>query len=272
MSSFLVYNINMSRWSTKRKRRILIIAGVVILGILSLVFVRINNRPPTCFDGMHNGQELGVDCGGGCQKICREEVRNIVVWWERPFKVTDGVYNVLAYFENQNLESGIQELEYEFRLYDKENILVSQPVTGTTFVEPNKRSAIFESGITTGDSDAYTVFFRINRIQEWKRTDQSFSYSLFQVGEPVLANQDTAPKLTAPVENKTFFDFTDVPVVAVLYDQDDNAVAASQTFIDSIAQGETTDVFYSWPEPFSVVISRIEIIPRIDPFLNQSSL
>ena len=267
-----MYNRPMSKWAVKRKRRIVIILGIIFIFLLTLVLLRIGNKEPTCADGVQNGQELGVDCGGACLKICREDVRDVVVWWERPFKVAHGVYNTVAYFENQNLESGLQKVDYEFRLYDKDNILVSQPIVGSTFIEPNKRSAVFESGITTGDNEAYTSFFRISSVQNWKRTDQSFSYSLFQIGEPVLTNQDTSPKLSAPVENKTFFNFTDVPVVAILYNNEGNAIAASRTFIDRIDQGGQTDVFYSWPEPFGDVVSRIEIIPRIDPFIQREAL
>ncbi len=199
-----MYNRPMSKWAVKRKRRIVIILGIIFIFLLTLVLLGIGNKEPTCADGVQNGQELGVDCGGACLKICREDVRDVVVWWERPFKVAHGVYNTVAYFENQNLESGLQKVDYEFRLYDKDNILVSQPIVGSTFIEPNKRSAVFESGITTGDNEAYTSFFRISSVQNWKRTDQSFSYSLFQIGEPVLTNQDTSPKLSAPVENKPF--------------------------------------------------------------------
>jgi hypothetical protein len=256
----------MSKWAQKRKRRLATIIGVLFLALLVLILFSIFNRPATCFDGEQNGAETGVDCGGACQLVCREEVRDIVVWWERPFKVANGVYNTVAYFENQNLESGLQELTYEFRLYNYDNILVSEPIVGTTFVEPNKRSAVFESGITTGDQDAYTAFFRVSSVQDWERTDQDFAYSLFEIGEPELTNQDIAPKLQAPIKNTSFKTYRDVPVIAILYNQEDNAIAASQTFLDVIEQGGEGIVYYSWPEPFGDTVSRIEIIPRVDPF------
>jgi len=260
----------MSKWSSKRKRRILIIAGMIFLLLIAFVFVRVKeSRTPTCFDGILNGQETGVDCGGECTRVCVEEVRNLVVWWERPFKVTEGVYNTVAYIENQNLYSGIQELNYEFRLYDKDNILVAEPRTGTTFVEPNKRSAVFESGIVTGEEEAYTVFFHINSAQEYTRSAQEYSYSLFKISEPVLTNQQTAPKLSATLRNESFLNFEDVPVTVILYNQEDNAIAASQTFIDQIDQGTEQSIFYSWPEPFDDPISRIEIIPRINPYIDR---
>jgi hypothetical protein len=259
----------MSQWASKRKRNILIVIAIIVLIVASYTVLTVAEKEPTCFDRIQNGTETGIDCGGDCVRVCREEAQGLIIWWERPFKVANGVYNTVAYIENQNLYSGLQKMEYEFRLYDKENILVTQPVTGTTFIEPNKRSAVFASGITTGDNEVFTVFFKVLSLQDWERVPNEFSYNLFNVGEPILTNQDTAPKLSAPVANKTFFDFVDIPVVVILYNQKGNAIASSQTFIDSIPQGQTEQVFYSWPEPFGEAVSRIEIIPRIDPFLNR---
>lgn len=260
----------MSKWSQKRKRRIIIVALIIMVFLIALISLRIeNNKEVNCFDGLENGTETGIDCGGECVKVCQEEINNLVVWWERPFKVANGVYNTIAYVENQNLYSGIQKLNYEFRLYDKNNNLVSEPIAGETFIEPNKRTAIFESGITTGDNDAYTSFFHINSVQNWSRVDQDYSYNLFTIGEPILTNQDTAPKLSAIVKNESFINFKDIPVVVILYNNEDNAIASSQTYIDSLNQGTETQVFYSWPEPFGDSVSRIEIIPRTDPFIDR---
>ena len=262
----------MSKWAEKKKTRILIIVGIVLSIIFVLVGISVSKVEPTCYDGLQNGPESGVDCGGACARVCKDEVRDLVVWWERPFRVAHGVYNVVAFFENQNLESGIKKVNYEFRLYDKNNILVSEPRKGSTFIEANKRSAIFESGLTTGDSEAYTAFFKISSVQDWERTNLSFSYTLYNVGEPVLSEQEVAPKLSATIENKTLFDFTDVPVVAILYDAKDNAIAASRTYIDSFGRDQKEKVYFSWPEPFRSPVARIEILPRIDPFTPIDSL
>lgn len=263
----------MSKWAQKRKRKILIIIAIVLMILLvSISIFTVKNKKPSCLDGVQNGTETGVDCGGGCEKICRDKVRNIVVWWERPFKVTHGVYNTVAYIENQNLESGLEEVTYEFRLYDKNNVLVSEPRVGTTFIEPNKRSAVFEPGITTGDNEAYTVFFKISSRQDWKKTNQVFDYNLFSIGDPVLKEQTKHPKLSAPVENKTIYNFSNIPVIAILYNKKDNAIATSRTYIDYIGQGETKDIHFSWPESFSDEVSRIEIIPRVNPFVPIESI
>jgi len=257
----------MSKWAAKRKKRIIIIVGITLLLIAGFIIANLGKKTPTCVDGIQNGQETGIDCGGSCSRVCEDEVRDLIVWWERPFEVDTGLYNVVAYIDNQNLSSGIEQVNYEFRLYDRENVLVTEPRRGTTFIEPNKRSAIFEPGLTTGDKEAYTVFFKITSRIQWDRSLGDFAYDLFRIEEPVLINQDSAPKLSVNIENTSRFDFTDVPITAVLYNQEGNAVAASRTYIDRMNQGILEQAFFSWPEAFTESISRIEIIPRINPFL-----
>ncbi len=259
----------MSQWAKRRQRRLLFIIGLLVLIVLGLIIFSLTNKQPTCFDRIQNGSETGVDCGGGCQNICLAEAHDIVVWWERPFKVANGVYNVVAYFENQNLDAGIKDLAYEFRLYNKNNILVSEPIVGSTFIEPNKRSAIFEPGIQTGQDEAYTVFFKTSVNKTWEKIDNTYAFNLFQVGEPVLTNQEVAPKLQAPIKNVSLENFREVPVIAIIYNQKGNAIASSRTFVDEIKQGGTANVYFSWPEPFNDTVSKIEIIPRVDPFVSK---
>ena len=73
--------------------------------------------------------------------------------------------------------------------------------------------------------------------------------------------------MRAEIENITFDDFTDVPVVAIVYDTDGNAMAASQSFISEIGDGERQALIFTWPRPFPRDLSRIEVTPRINPFV-----
>lgn len=259
----------MSKWAQKRKRRIFVTTSLIVLAIVGIVLFFVLNKEPTCFDQEMNGTETGVDCGGVCQRVCREEIRDIVVWWERPFRVSNGVYSTVAYFENQNIDAGLQELTYEFRLYNYDNVLITEPIVGTTFVEPNKRSAVFESGITTGAEEAYTAFFRVSNVQDWERTEGNYAYSLFEIGEPELTNQDISPRLSVEITNNSLQNFREIPVVVVLYNQEDNAIAASETFVERVNQGDSAIAYFSWPEPFTDSVARIEVLPRINPFSDQ---
>jgi len=53
--------------------------------------------------------------------------------------------------------------------------------------------------------------------------------------------------------------------VAILYDENNNAVAFSKTKIDSIAKNSTADIVFTWPEKFEFKIVRIDIVSKVIP-------
>ncbi|MDP6250283.1 MAG: hypothetical protein QGH26_05690, partial [Candidatus Pacebacteria bacterium] len=57
-------------WSSKN--RSIYLGGLILILVIvfALPVYNIFNKEPTCFDGKQNSNERGVDCGGGCEKIC----------------------------------------------------------------------------------------------------------------------------------------------------------------------------------------------------------
>lgn len=257
-------------WTERRKIAYTIGVIAIIGGLLGFFLYSKLKHEPTCFDGRKNGNEQGIDCGGTCKRICEGNTRNIVVLWARPFEVAPGVYNVVAYFENQNTSAGIQSVQYEFKLYDKDNLLVAEPFRGSTFIGPNQRSAVFASGIQTGNRIPATVFFHFLEQPQWDSVDQLFATSLLAPRNQSYQDLGTAGKITATLFNSSFYDLVDIPVVAIAYDVAGNAFAASQTFVDRVNQGTSVPVVFTWLEPFNQQPARIEIIPRVNPFIQQT--
>lgn len=224
---------------------------------------------PTCFDGKQNQDERRVDCGGVCERVCPMDVRTIVPLWSRVFEITPGVYSAVAYIENQNTTAGVDQISYELRTYDEKNILTNEPIQGVTFVSPNERTALFVSPIITGNRIPKETFFTFTANPEWKKTDPRFQVPQLRAESIVLSDETTSPKISAIITNTSLYDYRSVPVVVILYNQQGNAIHASQTFISSITQQSEVPVFFTWPHPFSESVARIEIIPRINPFLHQ---
>lgn len=255
----------MSAWRAKRQ---LFYIGTILAIVFTLLFIALLNflvQPPTCTDGKQNGDETGVDVGGICPVVDTQEARSIVTLWERPFLVVDDIYNAVAYFENQNLAAGIKNIKYRFRFYDDKNIIVAER-RGETFIGPNQRSAIFEPSIKTGNRVPTTVFFEFLEEPTWLVTPPKFSTIQLVVANQELTNTDSSPRLTATIENRTFDHLTDIEVIAILYDIDDNAVTASKTLIPVMEQNTSKDIFFTWPAPFPREAVRIELIPRINVF------
>jgi hypothetical protein len=259
-------------WSTTHKVKIIGTLILIIIAISSvIIYFKYIQHDPTCTDGIKNQDERGIDCGGVCKLMCVADVKPLIPLWTRPLKITGDVYSVVSYIENQNIGNGVKKVPYELRLYDDKNILVSQPIKGETFIGPNDRTAIFETAIKVGNRIPKTAFLKFLQQPEFIRINERFNDQNLVAEGDVLSDLETSPKIAAVVRNKTIETFKSIPVVAIVYDSEGNALAASQTFIDEIGPEESVNVYFSWPEPFSGAAARREIIPRINPFIQPTA-
>ena len=256
----------MAMWSTKRKFLYIgIVGGLLLVWFVIFVLPDLQN-PPSCTDGIQNGKEFGVDCGGDCPRFCSAQALDLVNRWSRVFRVVPGRYNIVAMVENQNVDAAISEIDYEFRLYDEDNVFVGRR-TGSTYILPNNKTAIFESGVITGDRVPARTDFAFTQTPLWLQTPREYANS-FSVTASNIRMQDsfTNPTLTATIKNNSQFGIFDFDVIAVLYNQENNVIAVSRTFVEELDQSEEYGVFFTWQDSFSEEPVRIEILPQVNVF------
>jgi hypothetical protein len=253
-------------WATKRKIFYFLILFIAIIIALFILIWPSLNKAPTCVDNKQNGDESGIDCGGSCQKVCTPEALQLVTLWARAFEVVPGKYNVMAYVENQNRESGVPIINYEFKLYDDNNIFIGRR-DGSTFITSNDRTAIFEPGIDTGSRIPARVSFEFTTLPTWIKVDRNQRDSLAVGAEDkVLSNPFSKPKLEANIVNKTLNKLKNVDVYAVLYDESGNVMAVSKTLIDTLDKTSKAGVVFTWPNPLPKQPTVIDIFPQINIF------
>lgn len=253
-------------WASQRK--VAYLGGVFTLFLFALaipLYVHFN-RAPSCIDAKQNGDEQGVDCGGSCEKLCAAQTKDMVILWNRAFRVADGAYDVFAMVANPNLRAGLPSVIYRIKLYDENNILITEKV-GKTFVGPSEQFSIFEGGIRTGERVPKRVFFEFEPGIVWKKKEVPAKDELsISVRDKALSDLDTKPRLKASVVNGTAFPVRDIVVVAVVYDSADNALGVSETRIDEIPKNDAKQIFFTWQEPFSATPVRVDVLPRINVF------
>lgn len=250
------------------KRQVLYAASILGLIILVIVFLVIRHKArqiPTCFDNEQNQDERGVDCGGVCSLVCSADAQPIAIAWQRALPVTTDVYNVMAYVQNTNVAASAQRVPYTFSIYDKDNILITER-SGSTDIPPNQRIAIFESGIKVGNRTPALVDFRFDQQPTWFHSEERFATQNIITSSLAWERESTTPTLRADIMNTATFDMRNVRAVAVVYNAQGNAFAASQTLIDVVPQGMRERITFTWPTPFAESIVRTEIITHIDPF------
>ena len=248
-------------WAQRRKATYLSGVSLFFIIIILIIVVPKLFKTATCFDGIKNQNETGIDCGGPCQTLCKAGYINPVVQWVRWAKVTSsGAYNFLAYVENPNIGAGVYSAPYDFKIYDKDDVLLFEK-NGITYIPPNKNFAIFEDGVNILDKTPARISFTFAPGATWQKMDNR---ELGVVSDSsVLSKESTKPRVDAVIRNKTLQELKNIEVVAILYGSNDNAVAFSRTKIDSLAGESIQNAVFTWPEPFSSKIYRIEIVTKI---------
>ena len=246
-------------WASRRKAVYTSGAGGFLLLAGLLVFFLFIYQSPSCSDGKQNGGELGIDCGGGCQKVCAAEAEAPVVLWARSFEVVPGVYNVVAYVENPNVGAGVAAVPYRFKIFEEGNILITERM-GATYLLPHRTSIIVEPSLNVGERRPTRTQFEFLAAPQWKKVADRDVPALF-VQESTLLNAETAPKITATVINNSNKDLKNVEAVAVVFNAEDNAIAVSRTLIE-LPRAERKTIVFTWPKPFPEAVSRIDVQAR----------
>jgi hypothetical protein len=250
------------------KRQILFLLGIILFCAL-VAFLLIYpsfHKPPTCTDSIQNGDETGIDCGGSCPNACLSQVNAVSVLWARAFEVVPGRYNAVAYIVNHNQNAAAEEVNYSFRFADANNIYIGKR-DGTTFIPPAGNFAIFAPAIDVGNSIPVITTFEFTETPQWQQVSvDKINQLKVLVSNISLTNETTSPSLSATITNNSLFSIPNVNVVAILYDQSGNAVSASSTYLNQINPLGSTNVNYTWPQPFTTPVVKKEILPVYDIF------
>ncbi|MBI5134487.1 MAG: hypothetical protein HZA81_03855 [Candidatus Taylorbacteria bacterium] len=246
----------MASWSTRRKTGFFF--GFLVFFALAVglpTFLALY-KAPTCSDGKQNGEERGVDCGGACTKLCPADFAMPKVLWSHSVRVVPGIYNSLAYIENPNPTVEAGSISYTFKLYDGDGILVAER-KGKSFIPAGQRFAVFEGTIETGERFPVRTTFEFTGVPGWR---PGMSLAKLRALSVDLAD-DGSPKAEARVKNESVDRASrDVDVFIVLYDDEDNRIAFSKTVVESLLPGETTTLYFTWPEKFSRPVVRKEVL------------
>jgi len=231
---------------------------VILSGIGVGIYYAFLHDAPSCSDRRQNQDEEGIDCGGVCTRICLASLAAPQVTFVRPVVSGPGRTDVIAYIENPNLSAKAEAAHYTIELYDANNAVVATK-EGTVDLPP-LRTPLFVPNFFSGEQTTLRAFLTIDSASlDW--FDYEDTRVILTTRDVVVEHPDTLPRIKATLENPSTKSFKNVKVVITVFDEENNAIAASQTVVPQIrAEGEA-DVVFTWNAPFIGTPARQEILP-----------
>lgn len=254
-------------WADKKKLKyslsflgvFLLLAGYPLYVIINSVFY----NPPSCFDGVQNQEERGVDCGGPCLQMCVGDTQDLSVVWSKMFPVGEGLYDLAAKINNPNDDAELLSFGYIFKVFDEKGSIIYEK-EGEDYAKAGELFVVFESNVRTGNKKPYRSEFIINKPLEWENS--KVSSIPIKTRKKELIHNETNTRLNVSLENTGIVDiFADVDILAVISDIKRNPVGVSKTYVKLFTPNMKKDISFTWPisisEQSKDVCSSLEDLP-----------
>ncbi len=246
-------------WAAQRRLIILAIVGTVAVIVLGTIAFFIFNKPASCIDGKQNQDEEGIDCGGSCGYLCTKSVVPPVVSFVRELQQTRGRTDVIAYIKNPNPSAAAKDVRYTIELYSTDRTILAKK-NGVVDLAPGAEIPVYIPNFFSGTQKAEQAFLSFDESSYfWFRSRTPPRVPLVQ--DARVTGTIDAPRVMATITNPFVSALRNTKLVATVFNEAGNAIAASQTVVPELGAQESVDIVFTWNEPFVESVSRIDVRP-----------
>ena len=219
----------------------LLVAGAVY-GLVDRFFI----IEATCFDGIQNGKEEGVDCGTlACGIVCQEPVKPLQVSEEKLLRMGPGDYDFVAKIVNPNVSYGASEVAYSIALA---GLGTRQ---GTAYILPGQTKYIVLTSLRT-DSEVGSAGLKVNSVR-WEKLDMPPGEVNLINRRGDFLNSASGGSFEGVVFNDSNYDFDSVDVSIVLFDSSNTVVGVNRTEIRTLLAKTERSYKVTWPSQIANV-------------------
>jgi hypothetical protein len=241
-------------------------AVAMLLGIAA--YYAFFKAPETCFDGRQNQNEQGVDCGGVCAAVCKENVSGA------DLEITEiafvpggnGQYDILGKIYNPNDEIGAASFTYAAELRDGSGEVLAVR-SGTSYILPQENKYILELNLAAQAQPA-TASLRISEI-EWARFSgyqEKPSINIYQKRYGPISSGAGFSEAFGLLSNESPYDFRSIIVRVILRDNSGKPLAFNTTEMRTVRSHEERDFRLVWPSAFPGTVEKVEMEADADVY------
>lgn len=233
---------------TKKQLKIGLVWVVIFIVIAGGVYLLVKPSTPATNNGTQAKKDLIILNGGF-------------------FPTTENNYDLFARVQNPNAEWGVESINYEFDMYDSANQLIGTKI-GKTFILPQETKYIIEQKFYS-EKPVAKVEFKFSIIS-WEKLSQinDLDLSVKNVNYQIL--EDGSNAVVGTIENRSSYDLDTIEVAGVLFDANDNIVAAGKTSMNTVLRNESRGFELFWPYPVPTEVKSYGIKAYTNVFLNDN--
>ena len=256
-----------------QRKRLIIISVYAIIFLLLVYGVYSWTRPEqTCFDGIQNQNEQGVDCGGICGKKCEIVAEHELIVEGAGF-VESGLaekYDLFAVIDNPNQTLGSENFNYKFIVRDSQGLVIALK-EGSGFILPGETKYIIENNIAMqGLPDK--VELKISNTR-WDEANENYEKPQLRVVNKQydeITNGVGFGEATGLLKNESSMDFNTISVKIILKDDQGKIIALNSTEMNTVLAGENRDFRVFWPNRFTGNVSNMEVQAETNVFSSEA--
>jgi len=255
------------------KKRIIILTGfVLIAGLFGFLIYLFVHNPASCFDGIQNQDEAGVDCGGVCEKQCELKPEDIKVIFTKVIPTLSQKYNFILKLSNPNAVYGVKSADYVIKFFNESRLIADYK--GSFYVLPNDTKIVVLNALDM-DLESDNVSVTIENI-DWIKLQNYQTAPQIVVKNQFyheLVNQTAFSEIKGVAVNRSDFDFDKIDINILLFDSNKEIIDGTFTEIRTLFSGEEREFIANWfypiQNPASVEIEADTNVFESDNFMKR---
>jgi hypothetical protein len=225
--------------------------GILFLSIFALIGFGIYKAAyhpvPSCTDGRQNQGEKDIDCGGPCAPCGIAQAQELQVTSKRVFRAADGS-GVVIELHNPNNEWGVRSLNYTLSLKDQFGKELFR-VSNASFLYPGEIKYIIEPYVKYPFSSIASIDIDFSNIQ-WIAADEFKRPSID--AQDIKTFRDRQVFVAGKIANRDQSSYGPLTVSALLFNKDNELVAASRVGVASLERLSTADFSIAFAKDLSL--------------------
>ena len=228
-----------------QKRIVIGAAYLIVIGAIAFSVYWLNYRP-TCSDGIMNGKEEGVDCGTlACAKVCPNPVQSLEVESIVLARTSAGDFDFAFQVYNPNSDHGASLAVYDLVFKDRNDQELARKKGNSFYILPGQTKYVVIPAIRNKPELAILASVEITSVG-WRNETNVVSINLMNTKDALTIGPDQ-PTFETTIFNDSDFDFDNVDVAIIVFDDSDRVITTNTTNIRTLLSQTERYVKVSWP-------------------------